>query len=136
MSIKASNLRRVAEGILNETFHDLSSDSRDELATSLVRQWITNEGVAVIVTRDHCIWYHLKPNEDGSGQVVREVTPGTFTDHMRRSRVVEEQIPQLLHEVTLRQRARCTTDDGEVLELRVEPATKTFHIELVPDDER
>ena len=45
-------LRQIAEHELDRCFHDLSPFTRDELATSLVRQWIGNDGNAVIVTRD------------------------------------------------------------------------------------
>ena len=40
-------LRRIAEYELDQCFHDLNPLTRDELATSLVRQWIGNDGNAV-----------------------------------------------------------------------------------------
>jgi hypothetical protein len=135
-SAKANVLRRIAEGELVACFRDLAPVTKNELATSIVRQWITYEGAAVILTRDQQFWFRASRLDDGNTQVVRDVQQNTFVEHMRRSRVMEEEIPGLLHALSLRQSVRCSTDYGEVLQLRVNPANKMFHIELVPDQER
>ena len=50
-------LRKIAEGELSKQFLGLGPAVRDELATSLVRQWLGNDGHAGIVT---------PPNRSGS----------------------------------------------------------------------
>jgi hypothetical protein len=50
-------LRRIAEGALAKQFLGLGAAVRDQLATSLVRQWLGNDGHAGIVT---------PPNRSGS----------------------------------------------------------------------
>jgi ABC-type nitrate/sulfonate/bicarbonate transport system ATPase subunit len=47
----ASVLRKIAEHELDQCFHELDAQTRDELATSLVRQWIEDADNAVLVTR-------------------------------------------------------------------------------------
>ena len=42
-------LRKIAEHQLDQCFHGLTPLTRDELATSLARQWIGNDGNAVYV---------------------------------------------------------------------------------------
>lgn len=128
-------LRAIAEHELEQCFHDLNPQIRDELATSLVRQWIGNDGNAVIVTREFHFWFRMKKLEDGQTQIVRDREPQTFVDHMRKSRVIEEQIPSLLHELSVRQSVQCLTDYGEKLRLRVDPGKPTFYVELVTDDD-
>src|SRR5580704_9532873 len=96
-------LRKIAEHELDRCFHGLSAAACDELATSLVRQWIGNDGNAVIVTPDFHVWFRIKKLDDGQTQVVRDVEPQTFVEHVRKSRVIEDQIPKLLHELNLRQ---------------------------------
>ena len=135
-SAKPNVLRMIAERELDACFHDLAPITRDELATSLVRQWISNDGAAVIVTRDYHFWFRLTRLEDGMTRVVRDIQAGTLSEHLRHSRVIEDEIPGLLHDLSVCQSARCYTDDGELLQLRVDPAKATFHIELVPDQER
>jgi hypothetical protein len=131
-----STLRNIAEHQLDQCFHDLSPVTRNELATSLIRQWIGHDGNAVIVTRDFHFWFRVKELEDGRTQVVRDRRPQTFVDHMRKSRVIESEIPRLLHELAVRQSVECQTDYGQKSRLRVEPGRKTaFFIELVLDDQ-
>ena len=127
-------LRKIAEHELKQCFHDLNPLTRDELATSLVRQWIGNDGNAVIVTPDFHIWFRMKKLDDGQTEVVRDCQPQTFADHMRKSRVIEEQIPRLLHELSVRQNTECLTDYGQKLRLRVDPAKPMFFVELVLDE--
>jgi hypothetical protein len=128
-------LRRIAEHELDQCFHELDPLIRNELATSIVRQWIGNGGNAVIVTREFHFWFRMKKLEDGQTQIVRDREPQTFVDHMRKSRVIEEQIPSLLHELSVRQSVECQTDYGEKLRLRVDPGKPTFYVELVTDDD-
>jgi hypothetical protein len=128
-------LRNIAEHELDQCFDDLSTATRDELATSLVRQWIGSDGNAVIVTRDFHFWFRVKTFDDGQTQVVRDRRPQTFVDQIRESRVVEEQLPAVLHELNVRQSAEAMTDYGEKVRLRVDPAKPTFFVELVLDDD-
>jgi hypothetical protein len=129
-------LRRIAEHELEECFHDLSPTKKAELATSLVRQWTTNGGEAVLLTLEKEFWFHIEHFEDGRRNVVRDVRDCNFTAHLQRNRVIEVEIPALLDTLNVCQSARCYTDDGEMLQLRVNPAGKSYHIELVPDAER
>ena len=94
---KGDILRKIAEKELDASFRELDRVTRDEYATSLVRQWVTNGGVAVIPTADHDLWFRVTPLEDGKTQVVRKIEKGNFSEHLRRSRVIENQIPRLLH---------------------------------------
>src|SRR5205823_6611663 len=128
-------LRKIAEHELDHCFHDLEPHIRDELATSLVRQWIGNDGNAVIVTREFHFWLRMNKLENGQTQVVRERQPQTFVDQLRKSRVIEEEIPALLHELTVRQSVECLTDYGQKIRLRVDPRKPTFFVELVTDDD-
>jgi hypothetical protein len=48
--IKQYPLRKITESKLAKHFGDLDTAVRSELATSLVRQWLTNDGCAGLVT--------------------------------------------------------------------------------------
>lgn len=54
---------------------------------------------------------------------------------MRKSRVIEEEIPALLHELSVRQSAECLTDHGEKIRLRVDPGKPMFFFEIVADND-
>jgi hypothetical protein len=72
---------------------------------------------------------------DGQTQVVRDCHPQTFVDQIRKSRVIEEQIPGVLHALNVRQSAEAMTDYGQKVRLRVDPAKPMFFVELVLDDD-
>ena len=101
-----------------------------------MRQWITYDGAAVIIDWQHQFWFRLTRLESGTTQVVRDVQKSHFTEQLRRSRVAEGETRGLLHELSVRQLARCLTDYGEMLQLRVDPAKSLFYIELVPEADR
>jgi hypothetical protein len=134
-SIKRNVLRKIAEDQLGDCFHDLDAATRIELAISVVRQWITCEGNAVIVACDRHFWFRIRKMEDGQSHVVRDIEKGAFIDRMRRSRVMEEEIPHLLHDLNIRQCVRCYSAVGQLLQLRVDPAKRKFHIEVVRDED-
>ena len=127
-------LRVIAEHELDQCFPGLDAMTRHELATSLVRQWIGSAGSAVLFTREFHFRFCISNLDDGNYQVVRDRKPQTFVDHVRKSRVVEEQIPGLLHELNVRQSVECVTDYGQKVLLRVDPAKPMFFVELVLDD--
>lgn len=133
---KPNVLRRIAEQELEQCFCDLTPTKKDEFATSLVRQWTTNAGEAVLLTLEREFWFHLERRADGNTEVGRKVQRGTFVEQMRGSRIVEEEIPALLDALSVRQTVQCYNGDGEVLRLRVNPAEKMCYIEIVPDAER
>src|SRR5262245_12058523 len=57
-------LRRIAEGELSKQFLGLSAAVRDQLATSLVRQWLTNDGHAGVVTPTQQVWFQVVAEGD------------------------------------------------------------------------
>ena len=130
---KSHVLRKIANHELEVYFGELAVSTKNDLATSLVRQWISNAGTALIMTTAHDFWFHLTTPEAEKYQVVMDVNDGTFSKHLLRNRVPEAEIPSLLHELNVRQSTRCYNEDGEVLLLRVEPQEKKFSIELVSD---
>jgi len=50
-------LRKIGEQVLEQCFTGLSPLTRDELATSLVRQWLGHDGNAVILTPEFTFWF-------------------------------------------------------------------------------
>lgn len=135
-SEKTNPLRTIASDMVSQCFENISPELKEELSVSIVRQWLTNQRKALLMTMDHHFWLSLNRLEDGRHEVVRDVQHNLFIEHMRRSRVLEYDIPGLLHELNICQAARCHVDYGELLQLRVEPREKQFHIELVPDQDR
>ena len=64
MPNKRLPLRKIAEGELAKQFLGLSAAVRDQFATSLVRQWLTNDGHAGVVTPTQQVWFRLVAEGD------------------------------------------------------------------------
>jgi hypothetical protein len=61
---KRPPLRRIAERELANQFLGLSAAVKDQLATSLARQWLGNDGHAGIVTPTQQVWFQLVAEGD------------------------------------------------------------------------
>jgi hypothetical protein len=127
--IRKYPLRKIAENELAGCFSDLDDAARDELATSLVRQWLANDGHAGLVTRTHQCWFQLVAKEDGV-EVGCSKAEGNWGRVLSRDwQVDEKDVPGLLHRLNLCQTARCRTADGRTIRLRVEPKERKVRCE-------
>jgi hypothetical protein len=119
--IRQLPLREIAEETLAESFGDLDADLRDELATSLVRQWVSNDGHAGFVTPTYQFWFQVVPQSDGVEVRCRPVEKNWGRVLSRKWDVAEDEIPDLLHQLNLCQFVLCRNADGRTIGLRVEP---------------
>jgi hypothetical protein len=133
--IKRYPHRKVAESVLNEHFGDLDVGVRNELATSLVRQWLTNEGYAGIVTTTHRHWIRLVPKDDGGVQVKVGKVAGSWASVLSRDWHLDEaKIPEFLHQLNLCQAVQCRNKDGRTISLRIEPKARAVRCQELPEE--
>jgi hypothetical protein len=125
-------LRRIAEGELAKQFLGLSAAVRDQLATSLVRQWLGNDGHAGIVTPTQQVWFRLVAEGDYQEVRVSTAEGGWGRALARDWHVDENEVPGLLHRFNLCQSAQCRTIDGRAVELRVEPRERAVRCLELP----
>ena len=124
-------LRKVAESELAKHFGGLDAAVRKELAVSLVRQWVTNDGHAGFVTPTRQFWFTMVPKGDGvevgfspfEGSWGRVLTEDWHID--------EGEVPGLLHQLNLCQSVLCQNADGRTIRLRIEPKERTVRCEEV-----
>jgi hypothetical protein len=118
-------LRKIAEHTLAKYLGDLDAGLRDELATSLVRQWVTNDGHAGFVTPTHKFWFQMVLKGEGV-EVGFNPVEGKWAHYLsERWHVDEGEIPGLLHQLNLCQSVLCRNADGHRIRLRVEPKERT-----------
>jgi hypothetical protein len=125
-------LRRIAEGELAKQFLGLSAAVRDQLATSLVRQWLTNDGHAGLVTPSQQVWFQLVAEGDLLEVKVSTAEGGWGRALPRHWGVPAAEVPELLHRLNLCQSASCRTADGGTVELRVEPKERAVRCRELP----
>jgi hypothetical protein len=133
--LKRYPLRRVADSLLAKYFADLDTAIRDELATSLVRQWLTNDGHAGFVTSTWQFWFRLVRKGDG-------VEVGFRPEKGKWGRILSEgwhidkaAVPGLLHRLNLCQSVLCRNAEGRSICLRIEPKERTLQCAEVPEEE-
>jgi hypothetical protein len=118
--VKHYPLRRIAESELTSRFGDLDDAVRNDLALSLVRQWLTNDGYAGLITPTRHFWFHLVTKGD-SLEVGFTDTEGNWGLALARDwGVGEDEIPGILHRLNLCQSVVCRTGDNRALRLWIE----------------
>jgi len=128
-------LRKIACDALDKVFQgDLSDETRAELATALVRQWITRNGHAALLTEQDQFWYQVSPLPDGGANLNRNHVPGSRVyNFMRDWQFEPDQVPDIIHNLNVRQTAEITNRRGERLRMWVIPEERTFRIERLPE---
>lgn len=136
-TLKNYPLRRIAEAELSRHLGDLDDKVRSELAVSLVRQWLTNEGHAAVVLPTHQCWFQMVPREGGGVEVGFGVGEGkSWASFLAEDwGVDEEEIPEVLHQLNVCQTAVCHTTDGQALRVRIDPKERALSRQEEPAEE-
>ncbi|HYT90687.1 MAG TPA: hypothetical protein VEL76_18410 [Gemmataceae bacterium] len=133
--IKHYPLRKVAENVLVKYLGDLDAAVKDELATSLVRQWLTNNGHAGFVTPTRQFWFQMVTQGDGV-EVGFSPAEGNWGRVLSDDwHVAKEEIPGLLHRLNLCQSVLCRTPDGRTIRLRIDPKERAVRCEEQSEEE-
>jgi hypothetical protein len=127
--------RKIAEHQIATHLGDLDASVQDELATSLVRQWLTNDGHAGLVMPTHQFWFTLAANGEGFNVGVARFDGCWGRALSRDWHVADEEIPGLLHQLNLCQSVSCRTTAGLTIRLRIEPRVRTVRCEQQAEGE-
>ena len=133
--IKHYPLRKVAESELASRFGDLDADIGDDLATSLVRQWITNDGHAGFVTPTCQFWFQMVTKGDSVEVGFSAVGWNWGRILSEEWHIDPEEVPGLLHQLNLCQSVLCRNADGRTIRLRIEPKERTVRCEEQPPED-
>ncbi len=126
-------LRKIAEGELRTIFGDnLSCEVENELATALVRQWITYDGYAGLLADEARFWLQVKKTGTGH-DVSRQQNNGCILEPFVRERGIDPaDVPLLLHRLNVSQSAEVETLHGQRLRFFVKPKERTIALEEIP----
>jgi hypothetical protein len=130
-AIKRSTLRKIAENELVVCFGELDAGVRNDLATSLVRQWLTYEGNAGVVTATHQFWLRLITKRDGVDVGIAR-KEGNWGHILTKNWGVDKNdIPDLSHRLNLCQSALYRQADGRRLRIWIEPKERVVQCQQV-----
>jgi hypothetical protein len=128
MTTRGEVLRKIAEHQVGQILPHLDGAGCGEYATAVVRQWVTCDGRAAILTERFNHW--LAPEGGGERFTVSvdrtETSIGRFAADWH---IPADQIPELLHRLSVAQSAEFQSEDGLVLRLRVVPHERAIAIE-------
>lgn len=103
-----------------------------DLITSLVRQWLTYDGHAMILTEECEYRIRCVAKPDGGNEVGWEGLPTRPARNLVASGVASEEIPDLLHRLNSGQTPEITLVNGRRIRLSMNP--RSGHLDLEPID--
>jgi hypothetical protein len=128
-------LRKIADSQVEKHFGHLDSAVRNELATSLVRQWITSDGYAGFVTPTRQYWFQMVV-KGAQLEVTRLEAKGNWGRILSRDwHVAGDEIPALLHQLNLCQTVSWRTTDGQTIRLGIDPKERTVRCQTQASEE-
>jgi hypothetical protein len=130
--INSRELRRLAETLLDEIDEEgeLPEDERADVATSLVRQWLTYEGHAALFLDEEQVYLVLGRTPLGRPCVVPELAGHGWVRQLARDwKVHPDDLPDVLGQLNRGQSAEVVSADGVPLRLWVNPREKRRGVE-------
>lgn len=134
LDIKPQVLRNIAHAELDKLLPGQAKDVHEALVTSIVRQWMTYDGKAGILTLAVHYWLSVEHKESkvvvGSG-----VLPATLPQHLATWKVLERDLQRIVLDLNLSQTATFINLDGLTVQVRMDPRDRRFEFAEVPDVE-
>lgn len=130
-------MRKIASDELDKIFPGLAKAAREELVTSVVRQWLTNDGWAGVFTVPVTYWLHLKEDKKKKNRAMAGVLafPSEMWKHLRTWKISEQDLPGVLHQLSISQSAVFTNREGLDVRVSAEPREKVVRFGEVKDED-
>lgn len=125
-------LRRMAEEVVQQIAAEIfiPEDEQRDLATSLVRQWITYEGKAVLFLGQRQSYHCLGRTPLGKRTVSTEYVPPDWNRVLTEDwKISPDDLPNVFEQLNCGQSAEITNTEGIPLRLSVDPKARTKHVE-------
>lgn len=133
-------LRQLAADLLEDASgkFDLSLEDREGLITSLVRQWITYDGHALLFLEETKVYFHLGSSPLGRSTIGIEPCPSNWPDVLRDDwQIGDDDLRDLLRQLNVGQSAEVVNQEGTTLRVWVDPKQRTNQVEpLSPEPRR
>lgn len=132
---KARELRQIAEDLIDQLKEnpEIEETDFDGLPTSLVRQWMTNDGIATLFLDGNQLFFTLKRSPLGALSVSVEPHPHPWVETlMEEWDVSEDEIPNIMHQMNLGQSAEFLNQQGEKIVWWVKPKDRSSLMQKPP----
>jgi hypothetical protein len=133
-------LRQLAEEILHAIAEaeEIPESEQEDLATSLVRQWITYDGRATLFVGEHQVYLVLGTTPLGKPSLVAEPSLPGWMNRLREDwKIRPDDLPEVINQLNRGQSAEVVNSDGVPLRVWVNPKERSRGVEpLVKQDPR
>lgn len=125
--------RKIAQDMLDNTFgEELPAAVRDDLATSLVRQWLTFDGHGLVLTPDSRHFFQLTPRPDGGCSVeVRRESGRRLAQELVACGIAPDAVNEVIHRLNLRQTPEFPDAHGRPCRLSVDPKSGRVRLQRI-----
>jgi hypothetical protein len=138
IEVNSRALRRLAEALLDDMteYEVIPEEEREDVATSLVRQWLTCDGSATLFLGEEQIYLVLGRTPLGKPCVVPEPAGHGWVRQLTRDwNVSPDDLPEVLGQLNRGQSAEVVNGNGVPLRLWVNPREKRRGVDpLVPEN--
>jgi len=127
-------LRQLAEGLVEKLIGEdgFAAETRGDLVTSLVRQWMTYEGNATLFHGSGQAGFRLDAGPFGKPRLIPEAVSSGWLDRVALDwGIPEDGVPGIIDQLNRGQSAEAITRDGVAVRLWVNPKERSRCIEPV-----
>lgn len=115
-------LRQFAEELVEQLAQEFDIHDREDITTSLVRQWITYDGHSTLFLRDQQLYFKLGNTPSGKPALAYEPNNPAWIKWLKEDwKLSPDDLPDIFHQLNCGQSAEVVNGDGGALRLWVEP---------------
>ncbi len=132
-------LRRIAEDIYDKIAAEagFAYDERDDLVTSIARQWMTYDRHATLLADEHRQFYfNVERTPLGVMNVSVRKSDADWTGFIDDWKIDPDDLPAIIHQLNRGQGAETITIDGRPLRIYVDPQKSTLGVEPMDEETR
>ena len=127
-------MRRIAAAELDKIFPHMAREPREQLTTSIIRQWLTYGGHAGVFTLASHYYLHLEDH----GEYVHvglELVPASIPQLLAPWGVEHDELPDIVWELNVKQSATFVNTQGRTIRVRANALEHGFGVEEVSDED-
>ena len=133
MAINSAVMRNIAGCEIDKLFPGLAEGPRTELVTSVIRQWLTNEGWAGLFTIAVNYWLNLI-ERNGKALAGVMVHPSEIRRRLKTWLVDEADLPGIVHQLSLSQSATFVNAANQSVRVSTNPKEHSISFDELKDD--
>jgi hypothetical protein len=122
-------MRKIASDAVEKVFRDLAPEEEEELVTSVLRQWLTFDGHAVLLEEKARFYLILQENAESYGLTTHQVPGEPLWPFLRDWQIDLDLLPEMLHDLNVCQSVEVTNLKGAALRVSVDPKGRTIQLE-------